>query len=436
MAYYCQTCGYRSVKWLGRCPGCGSWDSLVEEADRGSRNGNSPPSRKARLLRLDEISVEETQRYPSGLAEFDRVLGGGLVPASLVLIGGDPGIGKSTLLLQVARDYHGRGRRVVYLTGEESPAQVRLRAERLGVPGDLKLMAENDLSAVLSALEEEKPEILIVDSIQTVYLPELSSAPGSVSQVREAASRLLRLAKEERVAIFIVGHVTKEGALAGPRVLEHLVDVVLYFEGERSGPYRVLRAVKNRFGPVDEIGVFEMGERGLVPVENPSGFFLSGREGAVFPALEGTRPLLVEIQALVVKSYLASPRRTSVGFDPWRLSMLLAILEKHLGLSFYDRDVFLNVAGGLRIREPAADLSVCAALLASRLDRNLPGDTVFCGEVGLSGEVRPVLALETRLKEAVRLGFRRAVVPAGAKSLSPSLELVRLSRLEELRQWL
>ncbi len=408
----------------------------MEEAENFSRNKSSKATRKARLLRLDEVSAVETQRYVSGLGEFDRVLGGGLIPASLVLIGGDPGIGKSTLLLQVARGYRERGLSVVYLSGEESPAQVRLRAERVGAPEDLRVCAENDLSAVLATLEDEPPRILIVDSIQTVYLPELSSAPGSVSQVREAASRLLRFSKEREVSVFIVGHVTKEGALAGPRVLEHLVDVVLYFEGERSGPYRVLRAVKNRFGPVDEIGVFEMSDRGLIPVENPSGFFLSGGGGAVFPALEGTRPLLVEIQALVVKSYLASPRRTSVGFDPWRLSMLLAILEKHLGLSFYDRDVFLNVAGGLKIREPAADLAVCAALLSSRLDRGLPADMVFCGEVGLSGEVRGVIGLETRLKEAARLGFKKAVVPATARPPKGHLDLLKITRIEELQDHL
>ncbi len=418
------------MKWLGRCPGCGAWDTLIEEPAPDKVRRKS--SRRAQILKLAEVASTRVQRYPSGISELDRVLGGGLVPASLVLIGGDPGIGKSTLLLQVAREYVRRGWRVVYLSAEESAAQVRLRAERLSVPGELELVVENDLSAVLETLGEEPPRVLIVDSIQTVYLPELSSAPGSVSQVREAAARLLRWAKERDTAVFIVGHVTKEGALAGPRVLEHLVDVVLYFEGERSGPYRLLRAVKNRFGPVDEIGVFEMRGEGLCPVENPSSFFLSGGGGAVFPALEGTRPLLVEIQALVVKSYLAAPRRTVVGFDPWRLSMLLAILEKHLGLSFYDRDVFLNVAGGLRIKEPAADLAVCAALLASRLDKGLPQGVVFCGEVGLSGEVRRVMGLGPRLREAARLGFRQAVVPAGDGAAEADLQTIRISTLQEI----
>lgn len=411
MAYRCQECGYRSVKWLGRCPGCGAWESLVEEKEGPPSRSSRAKASPAQVLRLSEVAGERIQRYLSGLSEFDRVLGGGLVPGALVLIGGDPGIGKSTLLLQVAGNYLSQGWRVLYLCGEESPGQVRLRAERLNVPGELELLPETDLSLALPVVRERSPAIFIVDSIQTVYLSELASAPGSVSQVREAAALLLRLAKEEHLAIFLVGHVTKEGLIAGPRVLEHLVDVVLYFEGERSGPYRLLRAVKNRFGPVDEIGVFEMRESGLHPVENPSQLFLSGGGGAVFPALEGTRPLLVEIQALVVKSYLASPRRTAVGFDPWRLSMLLAILEKHLGVGFYDRDVFLNVAGGLRLREPGADLAVCAALLASRLEKELPADTVFCGEVGLSGEVRPVWALSTRLKEARRLGFSRALLP-------------------------
>lgn len=408
MAFYCQKCGYRSPKWLGKCPSCGSWDALVEEPEKKRL---SKTKEKAQVFKLSEIPKERVFRFVSGISEFDRVLGGGLVPASLILIGGDPGIGKSTLLLQAAQAYLRQGLTVVYLSGEESPAQIRLRAERLGLTEDLYLVAETDLSAALSAVRAFCPQILIVDSIQTVYLPEISSAPGSVSQVREAASALLRFAKEEGVAVFIVGHVTKEGVLAGPRVLEHLVDAVLYFEGERTGPYRILRAIKNRFGALDEIGVFEMTEQGLKPVENPSSFFLSEGTGAIFPSMEGTRPLLVEIQALVVKSHLAAPRRTAVGFDPYRLSMLLAILEKTTGISFFDRDVFLNVAGGLKIKEPAGDLAVCAALLASRLDKRLPKKSVFIGEVGLSGEVRPVMFVETRFKEAQRLGFKRAFCP-------------------------
>ena len=433
MAFYCQSCGYRSPKWLGRCPACGSWNALVEEPEG---KGPSRAQKKARVFKLSEIPGAEASRFPSGISEFDRVLGGGLVPASLILIGGDPGIGKSTLLLQAARAYLRKGASVVYVSGEESAAQIRLRAERLGITEDLYLVAETDLSAALEATKSLKPKILIVDSIQTVYVPEVASAPGSVSQVREAASALLRYAKEEEVAVFIVGHVTKEGVLAGPRVLEHLVDVVLYFEGERTGPYRILRAVKNRFGAVDEIGVFEMTEKGLRPVENPSVFLSSEGTGAVFPALEGTRPFLIEIQALVVKSYLAVPRRTSVGFDPYRLSMLMAILEKTAGLSFYDRDVFLNVAGGLKIREPAGDLAVCAALLASRLERRLPEKTVFLGEVGLSGEVRPVLAFESRLKEASRLGFKQALTFPANPPEGLGIEVVSLSRVPELVEFL
>ncbi len=434
MGFSCQKCGYRSPKWLGRCPACDSWHSLVEEPEGKI---SSKEARKASLLKLSEIPEEEEKRISSGLLEFDRVLGGGLVPSSLVLLGGDPGIGKSTLLLQVLASYERQGKKVAYLSGEESAAQIRLRARRLGIKSDLFLVVENDLRAALAALEDLRPVILAVDSIQTVYLPELSSAPGSVAQVREAAALLLRYAKEKGVAVFLVGHVTKEGILAGPRVLEHLVDVVLYFEGERTGAYRLLRAVKNRFGPLDEIGVFEMTDRGLLPVSNPSTLFLGEGTGAIFPAMEGSRVLLVEIQALVVRSFMATPRRTGVGFDPYRLSMLLAILEKAVGISFYDRDVFLNVVAGLRIREPAGDLAACAALLASRLDRKLPTGTVYLGEVGLSGEIRPVAFLESRLKEAARLGFKKALLPAPSFPVEDfGMELHPLKHIRELKEFL
>ena len=346
--FVCQECGYRSLKWLGRCPGCGGWGTLVEEAPKKEK----APGRKAQVLPLTEVSQKAYQRFKTGLSELDQVLGGGLVPGSLILLGGDPGIGKSTILLQVAQHLATNYGPVYYLSGEESAEQVRIRAERLGVLSpEIFLISETDLAAALLALPTPGPVLLIVDSIQTVFWPELSSAPGSVSQVRECAARLLEFAKRANVCVILVGHVTKEGVLAGPRVLEHLVDTVLYFEGERGASFRVLRAVKNRFGPTNEIGVFEMTGRGLVPVANPSVFFLSEATetapGAVVCAtMEGTRPILVEVQALVTRTPLATPRRTSVGFDPQRLAMLAAILEKKAGLSFYDQDIYLNVVGG------------------------------------------------------------------------------------------
>ncbi len=411
--FVCQECGYQSPKWLGRCPSCGSWEGLVEERPRPS---SRPGAKKCAVSPITEISSTEAQRLSSGLEEFDRVLGGGIVPGSLVLIGGDPGIGKSTLLLQTARNLAERAP-VLYLSGEESPQQIKLRAERLGAQSDqLYVLAETDLEAALEAALSLKPALLVVDSIQTVFLPEISSAPGSVTQVRECAARLLRLAKEENIAVFLVGHVTKEGMLAGPRVLEHLVDTVLYFEGERGASYRLLRAVKNRFGSTNEIGVFEMQSRGLVPVTNPSAFFLTqggtGEAGAVILAtIEGTRPILVEVQALVAGTPLAVPRRTSVGYDHQRLSMIAAILEKRVGISFYDRDIYLNVVGGLRLTEPGADLAVAVALLSSRLEKPLPPGLFLFGEVGLTGEVRPVPQAEQRIREAARLGFKKACLP-------------------------
>ena len=434
--FVCQECGYRSLKWLGRCPGCGGWGTLVEEAPKKEK----APGRKAQALPLTEVSQKAYQRFKTGLSELDQVLGGGLVPGSLILLGGDPGIGKSTILLQVAQHLAANYGPVYYLSGEESAEQVRIRAERLGVLSpEIFLISETDLAAALLALPTPGPVLLIVDSIQTVFWPELSSAPGSVSQVRECAARLLEFAKRANVCVILVGHVTKEGVLAGPRVLEHLVDTVLYFEGERGASFRVLRAVKNRFGPTNEIGVFEMTGRGLVPVANPSAFFLSEATetapGAVVCAtMEGTRPILVEVQALVTRTPLATPRRTSVGFDPQRLAMLAAILEKKAGLSFYDQDIYLNVVGGLRLSEPGADLAVILALASSRLERGLPARTVVFGEVGLTGEVRPVSQAEARLKEALRLGFSRACLPRGNLQNLPNKspnELVGVSNLQE-----
>jgi DNA repair protein RadA/Sms len=419
--YRCQECGFASPK-PGTCPDClrgtGAYVQLVEEraeTPARGRRGGAPPSGRTQPLR--DVVLEAGERLATGIAELDRVLGGGVVRGSLVLIGGDPGIGKSTLLLQAARALAKARPPVLYVSAEESAAQVKMRADRLGIAGDgLLLWAENDLNAVQAALDDVKPQALIVDSIQTVFLPDLESAPGSVAQVRECGARLMTQAKGRGLATFLVGHVTKEGALAGPRVLEHLVDTVLYFEGEAHHAYRVLRAVKNRFGSTNEIGVFEMASRGLVEVANPSGFFLSERPvdapgSVVVASLEGTRPMLLELQALVSRASFGTPRRTVLGADYNRVCVLLAVLEKRAQLPIGNQDVFVNVAGGGRIVEPAADLAIVLAAASSYLERPLPADVVVVGEVGLTGEVRAVTGLEPRLRAAAQLGFRAAVVP-------------------------
>ena len=418
--YRCQQCGFASPK-PGTCPDCrratGDLVPLVEERAASARGPRRAVTSPERPRSLREISLERGDRLATGLGELDRVLGGGVVRGSLVLIGGDPGIGKSTLLLQAARALARAAPPVLYISAEESAAQVKMRADRLGIAADgLLLWAETDLSAVQAALDDVKPRALIVDSIQTVYLPELESAPGSVTQVHECGARLMTLARGLGVATFLVGHVTKEGALAGPRVLEHLVDTVLYFEGESHHAYRILRAVKNRFGSTNEIGVFEMGERGLAEVANPSGFFLAERpQGAagsvIVSSLEGTRPLLLELQALVARASFGTPRRTVLGADYNRVCLLLAVLEKLGGMPLASQDVFVNVAGGGRVTEPAADLGIVVATASSYMDRAVPGDALVLGEVGLTGEVRAVSGVELRLREAAALGFRRAVVP-------------------------
>ncbi len=428
----CQQCGFASPK-PGTCPDCrratGELVALLEERQApvaGARRSAMPQSRP-RPLR--EVSLERTERLRTGIGELDRVLGGGVVPGSLVLIGGDPGAGKSTVLLQAARALAEAAPPVLYVSGEESTAQLKLRADRLGIATDgLLLWSENDLSVVQAELDTVKPRALVVDSIQTVFLPELESAPGSVAQVRECGARLMTLAKGRGLATFIVGHVTKDGSLAGPRVLEHLVDTVLYFEGEQHHAYRVLRAVKNRFGSTNEIGVFQMAERGLMEVPNPSGFFLAERPrdapGSVIVAgLEGTRPLLLELQALVTPASFGTPRRTVIGADYNRTCLLLAVLEKRAGVPLGTQDVFVNVAGGARIVEPAADLGVVVAAASSYLDRPVRGDVVVVGEVGLTGEVRAVTGLEARLREAAALGFREAVVPQSNLAEQPRLPL-------------
>jgi DNA repair protein RadA/Sms len=423
--YRCQACGFQAGKWYGRCPDCGEFNTVVEERSATTRPGGGGFSRRLRgggipvtpPVRLAEVSPGGALRVKTGIAELDRVLGGGVVAGSLVLIGGDPGIGKSTLLLQASRALAGAVGPVLYVSGEESAAQVKLRADRLGLAGaDLYLLAETALEAVEAQVEALGPRALIVDSIQTVYLSDLESAPGSVSQVRECGGRLMALAKSRGIAVFLVGHVTKEGALAGPRVLEHLVDTVLYFEGERHATYRVLRAVKNRFGSTNEIGVFEMTDRGLVEVANPSALFLAerprGAPGSVIvAALEGTRPLLLELQALVTVAPFGTPRRTVLGADYNRVCLLLAILEKRAGFPLQNQDVFVNVAGGARCQEPAADLGIALAAASSYAERALPPDVIVLGEVGLTGEVRAVGGLEARLREAAALGFGVALVP-------------------------
>jgi DNA repair protein RadA/Sms len=439
--YRCQECGFASSK-PGTCPDCartGTFIQLVEERPAPSREGRRSTLTSGRPRPLRDVELEHVARLRTGIGELDRVLGGGVVPGSLVLIGGDPGIGKSTLIAQAASRLAEIAPPVLYVSAEESAAQVRLRADRLGIKTDaLLLWAENDLSAVEAQLDEVKPRVLVIDSIQTVFLPGLESAPGSVAQVRECGGRLMTLAKGRGLATFLVGHVTKDGSLAGPRVLEHLVDTVLYFEGEQHHSYRVLRAVKNRFGSTNELGVFQMGERGLEEVANPSGFFLAERPkdapgSVVVASLDGTRPLLLELQALVAPASFGTPRRTVLGADYNRVCLLLAVLEKRAGVPVANQDVFVNVAGGGRITEPAADLGIVLATASSYMNCPLRGDVVVIGEVGLTGEVRAVTGLSTRLREAAQLGFREAVVPASnlAEGETPPLEVHGVATVDE-----
>ncbi|HOV85862.1 MAG TPA: DNA repair protein RadA [Syntrophobacteraceae bacterium] len=419
IVYRCQQCGYLSPKWLGRCPECQTWDGMVEERSaKGSSRAPATPSVKSRPVPFHEISSQDRARIVTGIHEWDRTLGSGLMPDSMVLLAGDPGIGKSTLLLQ-ALARMARDRQVLYVSGEESPHQLKNRAERLGVRSErLLAYSECSLESVIEVIETLAPEILAVDSIQTLYSEALDVAPGSISQVRECAVRLMRVAKEKGISVILVGHVTKEGAIAGPKALEHLVDTVLYLEGDRTHAFRLLRSVKNRYGSTNEIGVFEMKEEGLEEVPNPSRLLLAERPvgvsgSVVVCSVEGTRPLLVELQALVSATGWVQPRRTTMGVDVNRLSLLVAVLEKKVGLSFAQQDVFMNVAGGIRIIEPAADLAVVTALISSYLDRPVPPDLVVWGEVGLAGEVRGVGHSVPRLAEAHALGFRKHLVPAG-----------------------
>ncbi len=431
--YVCQECGHAAHKWMGRCPECGAWNSFVEEKPRSAVKARVPKAalrhyagdgHEHRPQALSEVEMGQEARLATGIAEFDRVMGGGITQGSFSLIAGDPGIGKSTLMTELGK--YLPERTILYVTGEESRRQVKLRAERLGVQSDgFLLFAETNVEEISAAVERTKPDILIVDSIQTIFRPDIESAPGSVSQVRESTAALLRLTKQMEFATFVVGHVTKKGTIAGPRVLEHMVDTVLYFEGDRHHAFRILRSVKNRFGAANEIGVFEMREAGLREVSNPSAIFLSERGygvsgSTVVCSLEGTRPLLVEIQALVTPSSYGTPQRTATGFDYQRLQMLLAVLEKRQGLGLSKQDVFINVAGGVRLDEPAVDLGVVVAAASSF--RDIPADTgtALIGEVGLGGEIRTVSQLEPRLREAAKLGFERAIVPANnLKNVTP-----------------
>jgi DNA repair protein RadA/Sms len=422
--FVCQKCGFQTGKWLGKCPECAAWSSFLEEVQTPepayTRTSGLPGVRQQAAPLISLASVQEDRRA-CGCIEFDRALGGGLVLGSVVLLGGDPGIGKSTLMLQVLDRLCGKSYTGLYVSGEESAAQLKLRADRLGITSPTLLVAtETCLENILKLVEKSKPQYLALDSIQTLYAASLPAAPGSITQVRETAFQLVQWAKQTNIPVFLIGHVTKEGAIAGPKLLEHMVDTVLYFEGDRSHTYRLLRTVKNRFGPSQELGVFEMRETGLSEVTNPSALFLSERSleapgSVVVACIEGTRPLLVEVQALVTPSSLGMPRRQATGVDAGRLSLLVAVLEKRLGLAFGNQDIFVNVAGGVRLTEPAADLGIVAALTSSLLDRPVASDTLIFGEVGLTGEIRTVGQTELRLKEGAKLGFQRAMLAQGPK---------------------
>ncbi len=442
VVYACQSCGYQSPKWLGKCPDCNQWNTLVEERIErpshareeltlGTKEDPSP---------IPEISTAEEGRVLSGIGEFDRVLGGGLVPGSVILIGGDPGIGKSTLLLQAFDALSQRGLTCLYVSGEESQRQIKMRAERLGVTSpNLLILSETSLERVIDHIRKIKPSVLVIDSIQTIFSPSLPSAPGSISQVRESSGSIIILAKKGGLSAFLIGHVTKDGSIAGPRVLEHMVDTVLYFEGERGHNFRILRAVKNRFGSTNEIGVFEMKEAGLREVNNPSELFLSERPlqvpgSTVVCSMEGTRPILVELQALVSPSFLAVPRRTTIGVDHNRVALLVAVLEKKMGAKLFNQDIFVNVAGGVYVDEPAVDLGIIAAVASSYQEKAVEPKTVLFGEVGLAGEIRGIAQAEARVKEAGKLGFKRCILPlSNSRQLShiKNPELIGVGSLAE-----
>lgn len=441
-AFFCQNCGYESPKWVGKCPGCGEWNRFAEEPVK-SADSRVPPEFRfdGKPRPIDAVEADEKARVKTGIGEVDRVLGGGIVAGSAILVGGDPGIGKSTLLLQVMHRLASAGKKVLYVSGEESASQIRLRADRIGASSkSLYVLVEVSLENILTHIKEVAPDAIVIDSIQTVYSSMLTSAPGSVGQVREASERFIILSKKTGIPVFLVGHVTKDGSIAGPKVLEHMVDTVLYFEGDSGHSYRIIRGIKNRFGPTNEIGVFEMRDRGLVEVSNPSEYFLTERpEGmagsVVVAAIEGTRPILVEIQSLVASTSFGMPRRTAIGVDGNRLSLLVAVLDKIGGLHLGNHDIFVNVAGGVKLAEPAADLGVVAAVASSFLDRSIDPKTVVFGEVGLTGEIRGINQMEVRIREAARMGFARCVLPRTqlrGLDRAASIELIRVGHLKDL----
>lgn len=440
--YFCQNCGHEEAKWLGQCPMCKEWNTFVEErVDSGITKGTTVAARavqEAKVIPLTEVSADDDTRNQTGIKELDRVLGGGIVPGSLVLVGGDPGIGKSTLLLQVCQRM-AQSQKVLYISGEESQTQIKLRANRMGTfSSNMLLFCETNLGTIRAVIEKEKPELVVIDSIQTMYSEDLSSAPGSVSQVREATHEFMQLAKGLCIPIFIVGHVTKEGNVAGPRVLEHMVDTVLYFEGDRHASYRILRAVKNRFGSTNEIGVFEMCNSGLEEVKNPSEFLLNGRpedaSGSVVAcSMEGTRPILVEIQALVCQSNFGIPRRTAVGTDFNRVNLLMAVLEKKVGIHLAASDAYVNIAGGMKMTEPAIDLGICLAIVSSAKDIVIPDHVMVFGEIGLSGEIRAVSMAGQRVQEAKKLGFETVMLPEVCRSSVGKVEGINLVYVSQIR---
>ncbi len=440
--YFCQECGYESAKWMGQCPGCKAWNTFVEETVSAKKPASGTTGRTEKRQEpviLRDISLSEDERQTTKIGELDRVLGGGIVPGSLVLVGGDPGIGKSTLLLQVCRNLAERQVSVLYISGEESLRQIKLRANRIGEFSDkLQLLCETNLEVIREVIQRKKPEVVVIDSIQTMFHEDVSSAPGSVSQVRESTNILMQIAKGMGVSIFIVGHVTKEGNVAGPRVLEHMVDTVLYFEGDRHASYRILRAVKNRFGSTNEIGVFEMCGTGLEEVKNPSEFLLNGRpedaSGSVVAcSMEGTRPILVEIQALVCQSNFGIPRRTAVGTDFNRVNLLMAVLEKKVGIHLGSSDAYVNIAGGMKMTEPAIDLGICLAVVSSCKDIVIPDNVMVFGEVGLSGEIRAVSMAGQRVQEAKKLGFETVMLPEVCRSSIGKIEGIRLIYVSQIR---
>ncbi len=439
--FVCQECGYETAKWFGKCPSCGEWNSFVEEIESKTNDTKSQRGiSKGKIEKIQNINTTKQKRYSTGSKEMDRVLGGGIVKSSLILVGGDPGIGKSTLLLQVADYISKQNLKVLYVSGEESGEQIKIRADRLNIgDGELYILAETNIDIIKEYVEKEEPDILILDSIQTIYYPEIVSAPGSVSQVREITAMVMRMTKVRDMASFIVGHVTKTGAIAGPRVLEHMVDTVLYFEGERHFSYRILRAVKNRFGSTNEIGIFEMRDKGLIEVENPSEVFLKGRPvdayGTVVTAtMEGTRPVLIEIQALVTYSPAGFANRVTTGIDKNRAAMLIAVLEKKAGLAIQSSDTFINVTGGLQLREPAADLAVLCAIASSFKEIPVDFKTILIGEVGLTGEIRGVNSIEKRLMEAQKMGFKKAVIAESNENITKNLKDIEIIPVNNIRQ--